>query len=91
MALASLGLWLGFPSDAPSMPLLALLYPAGLALLSRHAQSWRSAMLWGWAAGIPGHFAALYWLALPLSQVGGLPLPAAVPLALLVCCGLSIQ
>ena len=91
IACASLGLWLGFPSDLPSLPLLCLLYPAGLALLSRHARSWRSALLWGWAAGIPGHFAALYWLALPLSQVGGLPLLAAVPLALLVCCGLSIQ
>ena len=75
---ASLGLWLGFPSDLPSLPLLCLLYPAGLALLSRHARSWRSALLWGWAAGIPGHFAPIadYTLlraALDCADESGLP------------------
>lgn len=86
-----LGIWLGFPNDLFSLPPLVLLYPAGLALLGLGAGSDRTAFLSGLAAGTAGHALALYWIALPLSKVGGLPLAGAVPCAVLVSALLATQ
>ncbi|MDO5536837.1 MAG: apolipoprotein N-acyltransferase [Desulfovibrionaceae bacterium] len=88
---AALGLWLGFPGLPCSLPLLVLLHPVGTALLGLGASSGRQAFARGWAAAAVGHSLALYWLYVPMAEVGGLPLAGAVPCALLVCLVLATQ
>ncbi len=90
-AAVALGYWLGFPGRNFCLPPLVLLVPAGLALLGAGAASGRQAFLRAWAAAFLGHILALSWLTVPLGQVGGLPLAAAVPCALLVCLVLATQ
>lgn len=75
------GLFLGFPNPLLHLPLLSLLYPAALYLLGRDAPDRRSAFRHGWLTGLAGAAAALYWLALPIHNVGGLPWALAVPCA----------
>ena len=81
---AALGLWLGFPNDFLSLPPLVLLWPAALALLGREAPAPMTALRTGWLATIAGGIAALYWLTLPVHNVGGLPWLLAVPCALFI-------
>lgn len=78
------GLWLGFPNAFVHAPLLALLYPAALCLLGLRARNRSAALRQGWLAGLAGASAALYWLALPVHDVAGLPWPLAVPCAMAV-------
>lgn len=80
----ALALWAGFANDAVSLPPLVLLYPLCLALLGVSAASRGAALRRGWLCAWAGHAAALYWLALPVHNVGGLPWPLAVPCALFV-------
>ncbi len=81
---AALGLWLGFPNDLISFPPLVLLWPVALALLGREAANRAIALRMGWIGTIAGGMAALYWLTLPVHNVGGLPWLLAVPCALFI-------
>ncbi len=85
------GLCLAFPGMPVSLPLLVLLYPLGAALLGLGAISDRQAFGRAWAAASCGHALTLYWLCVPMSRVGGLPVPAAIACALLVCLVLATQ
>lgn len=78
----ALGLWLGFPNNFVSVPILVLLYPCALAFLGLSAPGAGAAFRQGWLTGIVGGAGALYWLALPIHNVGGLPLSLAIPAAL---------
>ncbi len=80
----ALGLVLGFPNPVMHLPAAALLYPAALALLGLRAQNASAALRAGWLAGLSGSSAALYWLTVPVREVGGLPWALAVPCALAV-------
>ena len=80
----SAGLFLGFPNPCVHLPVLALVYPAALALLGEKAPQAVSALRRGWLTGIAGASAALYWLAIPVHDVGGLPWILAVPCVLAV-------
>lgn len=86
-----LGLWLGYPNKLVSLPFAALLYPLGLAMVGRFASSARQAFVEGWLVALTGHVLALYWLYVPIITVGGLPLAAAVPCAIVVCLVLATQ
>jgi apolipoprotein N-acyltransferase len=77
-------LWMGFPNDALSLPPLVLLYPVALACLGLRAPDRMAAFRYGWLTGIAGGTAALYWLALPVHDVGGLVWPLAVPCAVFI-------
>lgn len=83
-ALSALALWLGFPNDVLSLPPLVLLWPVGLAVLGMRAPGPAAALRRGWLASWAGCAAALYWLALPVHEVGGLPLALAIPCALCI-------
>ncbi|MCL2122981.1 MAG: apolipoprotein N-acyltransferase [Desulfovibrionaceae bacterium] len=76
------GLFLGFPNPFLHLPVLTLMYPAALAFLGECAPSPASALRRGWLTGLVGASAALYWLAIPIYEVGGLPWMLAIPCAL---------
>jgi apolipoprotein N-acyltransferase len=80
----AVGLFLGFPNPFVHLPVLALAYPAALALLGHSASTPASALRRGWLTGLAGASAALYWLAVPVREVGGLPWILAVPCALVI-------
>ncbi|MCL1986261.1 MAG: apolipoprotein N-acyltransferase [Betaproteobacteria bacterium] len=80
----AIGLFLGFPNPFVHLPVLVLIYPAALALLGENAPSPASALRQGWLTGIAGASAALYWLAVPVYEVGGLPWILAVPCSLAI-------
>lgn len=86
-----LAIWLGFPSLVPSLPPLVLLWPLALWRLGLLASSqflaFRNGLLVSWM----GMLAALYWLTLPVSQVGGLPWPLAWVCAALIAFVLATQ
>ncbi|MBQ7618239.1 MAG: apolipoprotein N-acyltransferase [Desulfovibrio sp.] len=73
LALGALGLWLGFPNDLISLPILVLFWPLALFLLGTSATSLRSAYLLGFASNALGMSLVLYWLYFPIHDVGGLP------------------
>ena len=91
MAFVILGLWLGFPNKLVSLPFLVLLYPLGLALLGKLCPSPKGAFVQAWLCASVGHVLALYWLYVPMANVGGLPLAAAIPCAIFVCLVLATQ
>ncbi len=78
------GLWLGFPNALWHVSPFALLYPLALMLLGMQARSGKEALRQGWLTGLLGASAALYWLAIPIHNVGGLPWALAFPCALLI-------
>lgn len=90
-AVCAIAIWLGFPNDLMTLPPLALLWPLALQRLGAGALSWRQALRRGWLAAFCGSLAALYWLCLPVAQVGDLPWPAAFACAALIAFGLSVQ
>lgn len=89
--LAILGLWLGFPNDFLEAPILVLLWPLAIVFMARLADSSQKAFLAGWLATACGAALALYWLALPVARVGGLPWPLAIACALLIAMLLAVQ
>ncbi len=82
--LGTLGLWLGFPNDFLHVSSAVLLYPLALYGLGMRAQNGKEALRHGWLTGLLGASAALYWLAIPIHNVGGLPWFLAVPCALFI-------
>ncbi|MDR0239035.1 MAG: apolipoprotein N-acyltransferase [Deltaproteobacteria bacterium] len=82
--IGAVGLFLGFPNPLGHLPVLALVYPAALALLGESASKPSSALRRGWLTGLAGASAALYWLAIPVHEVGGLPWILAAPCALAI-------
>ncbi len=81
---AAMGLWLGFPNDLISFPPFVLAWPLALALLGCEAPNRAVALRMGWIGTIAGGMAALYWLTLPVHNVGGLPWLLAIPCALFI-------
>lgn len=79
-----LGLWLGFPNDLLSAPPLVLLWPLSLAALGLTAPGVMAAFRRGWLVSLVGGTAALYWLSLPVHDVGGLPWALALPCAVFI-------
>ncbi len=78
----TLGLWLGFPNALLHIPPLALLYPIALNFLGIHACNKTDALRKGWITGLFGASTVLYWVAIPVHDVGNLPWPLAIPCAL---------
>ena len=72
------------PSAPGALPGLVLLLPPLLALTGLRAHTAGQALRTGWLSCWAGHVAALYWLALPIHNVGGLPWALAVPCAVFV-------
>lgn len=85
------GIFFGFPNDLASLPPLILLWPLGLALLGRQAAASTAAFRHGWLASMAGAIPCLYWLALPVHDVGGLPLPLAGVCAVFIATCLAVQ
>ncbi len=82
--LGALGLWLGFPNAVMHIAPAVLLYPLALYALGTKASTGKEALRHGWLTGLLGASAALYWLAIPIKNVGGLPWPLAIPCALFI-------
>lgn len=78
------GLWIGMPNPLWQLPAAVLLWPISLLALGRQAADWRRALRAGWLTGLVGASGALYWLAVPVHNVGGLPWILAVPCPLLL-------
>ncbi len=78
------GLWLGYPNDVAHVPFLVLLFPLVLVGLAANVQSGGEAFKIGWLVGLLGNAIGLYWLTLPVMEVGGLPWALAVPCTLFI-------
>lgn len=78
------GIILGHPNPVLHLPLLALWTPFVLYVLVWFSRSPKEAFIQGWLTGLLGYTAALYWLYLPITQVGGLPLVLAAPCVILL-------
>lgn len=77
-------LWLGYPNNFTDIPLLILLWPAGCAFLGKFAPNAKKALFQGWMAAFFGLTACLYWLYMPVHEVGGLHIVPAFACALLI-------
>ncbi|MBQ7456818.1 MAG: apolipoprotein N-acyltransferase [Desulfovibrio sp.] len=73
VCMGSLGLWLGFPNDLLYVPPLILCWPLALFFLGHIEETPKSAWRWGFCLSMLGLSASLYWLMLPIHEVGGLP------------------
>lgn len=82
---------LGFPGIFPSLPPLVLIWPLALCKIGAESSSGRDAFTWGLMTSFAGAIAALYWLAMPVAQVGGLPWPGAAACAALIALILATQ
>ncbi|MDR1360291.1 MAG: apolipoprotein N-acyltransferase [Deltaproteobacteria bacterium] len=76
--LGAAGIFFGHPNPLAQAPVLVLATPFCLFLLARRASRARQALAHGWLTGLGGQTLSLHWLTLPMTQVGGLPLPLAV-------------
>lgn len=70
---AALGYWLAFPNPLAQLPLLGLLTPACLFLLAAEASSRARAVFFSFLGMLLGSSLALYWLAIPMHDFGGVP------------------
>lgn len=86
-----MGLWLGFPNDLIHIPFAVFLWPLALSYLGLNSSQASQAFRKGWLCTLIGMAAALYWLYLPVHNVGNLPLIAAFGCALLICACLALQ
>lgn len=87
--LASFSIWLAFPNDFVSLPLMAPVWPFALARLGFLMQTGKKAFLYGFYAASIGHLSALYWILLPVRVVAGLPWLLGILCALFVACVLA--
>lgn len=90
-AIGALGLWLGFPNNFLDAPPLILLWPLCVGLLGVSQPSPAKAFGAGWLCTFIGASASLYWLYMPVSNVGGLPILLAALCALLISGCIAIQ
>lgn len=91
MLIGAFCMWLGFPNDFIQLPALVFLWPLCLLFLGRSADNARQALARGWLCSFCGMLAVMYWLALPVHNVGALPLPGAIACAMLICGALAFQ
>ncbi len=84
MTLALLGGWFGFANPVLHVPPAVLLLPSALILAARQAESMKEAARLGFLTALPAYTAALYWLAIPVHDYGGLPWALALPCPALV-------
>ena len=84
VALGAVGCFLGFANPTLHIPAAILLFPLSLFVLALCAPTTPAAFRRGWVLGLLGFVPSLYWLVYPIYQVGGLPLPLAVPCVVLV-------
>lgn len=89
--LGALAIWLGFPNNFLNFPPLILLWPLCSALSGLLAKNLPRAFFYGWLANFLGGSCALYWLYLPVKNVGGLPFIPAFLCALLISACLGVQ
>lgn len=89
--IAILAVWLGFPNNIWSLPPAVLFWPIGIAVLGVNARGWHAAFLTGWLVSAAAMLTALYWLYLPVAEVGGLPLPMALLCAIFIALCLAVQ
>lgn len=82
--LGALGLWLGVENPLLHLPGLIILYPLALLILGYKSSEKSEALRYGWLLGLLGSSLALYWLAIPIHYVGGLPWILAFPCAIFV-------
>ena len=79
VALGALGLFLGQPNRALHFPLASLAPVICLFLLAQGSIKTTTLFRQGWLMGTLGYCATLYWIAIPVNEIGGLPLPLAIP------------
>lgn len=89
-ALGIAGVWFGFPNPVFHLPPLVLLYPPVLALLALEAPGAGAAFARAFLAGALASAAALYWIAVPIHEYGGLAWPSGVACGLLLGCYLGL-
>jgi apolipoprotein N-acyltransferase len=88
-ALGVLALWGGFPNDFADLPCLALLWPLVLQRIAVRAEGPLAATVHGWLTGIVACNSVLYWMAVPVHEVGGLPWGLALACTLFISACLS--
>lgn len=71
--IGSLSLWLGIENPICYIPGLIFLYPLSLVILAHSSSRKSDALRYGWAVGLIGSSLSIYWLAIPMHFVGGLP------------------
>ncbi|MBD5641271.1 MAG: apolipoprotein N-acyltransferase [Desulfovibrio sp.] len=89
--LAAFSIWLAFPNDFWSLPPAVLLWPLALLAIGLEARDWKAAFFLGWLATGCGMEASLYWLCMPIAQVGGLPWALAPLVSLCIPAILALQ
>lgn len=89
--LAAFSVWLAFPNDFWSLPAAVLLWPAALLIIGLRSIAWKSAFFTAWLASACGMATSLYWLCMPIAQVGGLPWGLAVLVSLFIPALLALQ
>lgn len=82
--MALVGAWFGFANPVLHLPAAILLLPAALVLTAARATSRTQAFRAGLLTSLPAYSAALYWLAVPVHDHGGLPWALALPCPVLV-------
>lgn len=82
--LGASGLFFGFPNPFIHLPFLVLLYPATLCLLALRSSTNGIAFRCGWITGLLGASCSLYWVAIPLHNVGGFPWVLAIPCSIIL-------
>ncbi|WP_461209508.1 apolipoprotein N-acyltransferase [Desulfocurvus sp. DL9XJH121] len=88
--LACCGAWFGFANPLAHVPPLALLLPLGLTLAANGAPGPKAAFRRGLLMGAAACAGALYWMALPVHDYGGLPWILAAPCPVLVGLALGV-
>ena len=84
-------LWLGFPNNFLEAPLLILFWPLGCAFLGKFGANTKKALIAGWLATFFGAIPCLYWLYMPVHEVGDLHFAPAFACALLIAFAVASQ
>lgn len=84
MLLALLGAGFGFANPILHAPGMIVLLPTALIMVAERAKGAKDAARLGFLTALPAYAAALYWLAIPVHDYGGLPWALALPCPVLV-------